>query len=358
MQTYRFDEFTDGFVDILAAEQTDQRSDWFQGPADAVRATLNHTMYYRSSEILILSGDQLYRMDFGDLIRSHRECGADITICVYPVARAEAKRMGLVAVDGSRVVQRFVEKPQEERIIDSLPIPSGLFRQGIDIPPDGALGSMGIYVFKPEVLKKSLSENSADDFGTGIFEWAISRLRVVAYPFSGYWRDIGTVEAFFEANISLGKLEAPFDLYGPRWPIYTRSRPLPPSRVIGSEIRDSLLCEGSRIIRARVVDSVVGVRSIIREGTTLNQVVLLGEDFYEGEQLLSESREGGDEPPMGIGRNCLIERAIIDKNVRIGDGVVIKEKPRAGARQTEQYWFRDGITVIPKGAVIPPGTEI
>jgi glucose-1-phosphate adenylyltransferase len=359
MQAYRFDEFSDGFVDILAAEQTAQGSDWFQGPADAVRATLNHTIYYKSEQVLILSGDQLYRMNFADLIRSHEDAAADITICVCPVKRTDAKRMGLVAVDGSGCVQRFVEKPQEDRIIDTFSVPAAFFGSDASIEPDSFLASMGTYVFKPEVLSRALNENSADDFGTGVFEWAIEHCRVMAYPFSGYWRDIGTVEAFFEANIALARPHAPFDLYALRWPFYTRCRPLPPSRIIGSEIRDSLLSEGSQITKARVFDSIVGVRSVIGKDTSLNQVVLLGEDFYEGEQLLmGEDRAGKKEPPIGIGRNCTIERAIIDKNVRIGDGVVIREKSWNGVFQTEQYWFRNGITVIPKGAVIPSGTEI
>jgi len=358
MQTYRFDEFSDGFIDILAAEQTAQRSDWFQGPADAVRATMDHTLYYHSDEILILSGDQLYRMDFAELIRSHRESRADVTICICPVERAEARRMGLVGVDDSRVVQRFAEKPGEDAIIDTFSVLPGIFPGAAHISPESFLGSMGIYVFKPEVLQRALTENDADDFGTGIFEWAISHCRVAAYPFSGYWRDIGTVEAFFEANIGLAKPVLAFNLYAPRWPVYTRHRPLPPSRVIGSEIRDSLLCEGSYIVRARVTDSVVGVRSVIREGTTLDQVVLLGEDFYEGEQLIAGEGAAAAGVHMGIGKNCVIERAIIDKNVHIGDGVMIRAKQRGETYQEERYWVCDGITVIPKGVVIPAGTRI
>ena len=206
----------------------------------------HYTIYYKSEQILILSGDQLYRMNFANLIRSHKDSGADITICVCPVKRAEARRMGLVGVDGSGCVQRFAEKPQEDPIIDSFPVPAALFGSDASIEPDSFLGSMGTYVFEPEVLSRALSENGANDFGTGIFEWAVEHCRVMAYPFSGYWRDIGTVEAFFEANIALARPRAPFELYAPRRPIYTRCRPLPPSRLIGSEIRDSLLSEGSR----------------------------------------------------------------------------------------------------------------
>ncbi len=297
-------------------------------------------------------------MDFAELIRSHRESQADVTICVCPVERAEARRMGLVGVDGSRIVQRFAEKPGDDRVIDTFSVPPGFFPEEAQVLPESFLGSMGIYVFRPEVLQKALTGNGANDFGTGIFEWSIKHCKVAAYPFAGYWRDIGTVQAFFEANIGLAKPVLAFNLYAPRWPIYTRCRPLPPSRVIGSEIRDSLLCEGSYIIKSKVTDSVVGVRSIVREGTTLDQVVLLGEDFYEGEQLVTGEGAAAAGVHMGIGRNCVIERVIIDKNVHIGDGVTIRAKPGGESYQRENYWVRDGITVIPKSVVIPAGTHI
>ncbi len=373
MQTYRFDDFSDGFVDILAAEQTIHRSDWFQGPADAVRATLNHTTYYKSEDIVILSGDQLYRMDFGRVIRAHRQSGADITICVHPVSREEAPRMGLVEVDGGnetqgvgrededrcRDVRRFVEKPQKDETIASFRTPVGFFEQRATARSDTFVASMGIYVFKPEVLTRILTGTSAADFGHGIFQAALVSHKIVAYPFSEYWQDIGTVDAFFEANIALAQPDGPFQLYAPRWPFYTRTRSLPPSRIIGSEIRDSLVAEGAFITDSRVVDSVVGVRSVIRSGTFLRQVVLLGEDFYEGEQYLMDAgRDHYREPPIGIGRECTIERAIIDKNVRIGDGVVIRDKSGIKEFQGEHHWVRDGVTVIPKGTVIPSHTTV
>ena len=218
---------------------------------------------------------------------------------------------------------------------------------------------MGIYVFRPDVLRELLTGSDAVDFGYGIFQSALTCRKVVAYPFSQYWQDIGTVAAFFEANIALAQPDAPFELYAPHWPIYTRARSLPPSCVIGSEIRDSLIAEGSIITDARVIDSVIGVRSVIGNGSVLKQAVLLGEDFYEGEQHLHDS--GGSrekEPPIGIGKGCLIERAIVDKNVRIGDNVTIRGKEHVKEFESEQYWIRDGITVIPKGAVIPSGTVI
>ena len=359
MRTYRFDEFTGGFVDILAAEQTALQSDWFQGPADAVRATLNHTMYYKSEEMIILSGDQLYRMDYSDLIRTHRRSQADITICVCPVDRKEARRMGLVVMDSRRRVQQFVEKPEEDETIDAFRIKPGVFKAAVQAGEEAFLGSMGLYVFRPEVLARVLEGNSAVDFGMGIFQSAIDRYRVTAYPFSGYWRDIGTIEAFFEANSALARPEPPFTLHAPRWPLYTHARSLPPSRMVGSRIRDSLIAEGAFVSYAHIADSVIGVRSVIGRGSLLRKVVLFGADFYEGERQL-EARGADNEgaPPMGIGRGCSIECAIIDKNVRIGDNVKIREKKKGEEFHGEWYWVRDGVTVIPKGTVIPPGTEI
>jgi glucose-1-phosphate adenylyltransferase len=373
MRTYRFDDFSDGFVDILAAEQTIQHSDWFQGPADAVRATLNHTMYYKSEDIVILSGDQLYRMDFGRIIQAHRQSDADITICVHPVGKEEARRMGLVEVEqepearisgprdrnGCRKVRRFVEKPKEDEVIASFLTPPDLFERTFEPSFDTFVASMGIYAFKPQTLFRILADTDAADFGYGIFQAALASHKVVAYPFSDYWQDIGTVGAFFDANISLAQPDGPFQLYAPGWPFYTRTRFLPPSRITGSEVRDSLVSEGAFIAGSQVVDSVVGVRSVIRPGTSLRQVVLLGEDFYEGEQYLMDSdRDSDREPSIGIGKDCTIERAIIDKNVRIGDGVVIRDKSGIRELQGEHHWVRDGVTIIPKGTVIPSRTII
>ncbi len=361
MQTYHFETFSDGFVDILAAEQTPQGEDWFQGTADAVRATLNHTMYYASAHMLILSGDHLYRMDYRKLIDYHQARAADVTLCAYPVIRGEAPRMGLLKVDDSGRIEEFVEKSDDPEVIDRFRAPEQLLAaRGI---PDDAepryLGSMGIYLFEPDVLVESLSKTVQTDFGKEIIPAAIEKYRVMAYPFEGYWRDIGTISSFFDANISLAQPDSPFRLYSPGWPIYTRTRSLPPSRVIRSEIRDSILVEGSDITSARITNSIVGMRSIVREGSRLDGVVMLGSDFYDGEVLLSGSLEVKKNlPPLGIGRNCRIKRAILDKNVRIGDDVVIRAKSGVKDRQEENYWIRDGITIVPRGAVIPPGTHL
>ena len=361
MQTYRFDQFSNGFVEIVAAEQTLLREDWFQGPADAVRATLDHTMYYRADQMLILSGDQLYRMNYADLVRFHRERGADITICVHPVDRTEAASMGLAEVDEEGTLLRFEEKPQDPGVIDSFRVPAHLVpRLG---PGAGGkiLASMGIYVFEPKVLAEVLAEGPATDFGAGIFQRALGRRRVTVYPFPDYWRDIGTITAFFDAHISLGSRGAPFRLYAPNWPIFTRTRALPPSHITTSDVVDTLVAEGAFIAGARVVKSVIGVRNVVRRGSELTHVVMLGTDFYDGEEFLTGTGEGvggGSMPALGIGRNCTIARAIIDKNARIGDGVVIPARPDVKAFKGEGYWIQDGITVIPKGAVIPPGTVL
>jgi glucose-1-phosphate adenylyltransferase len=360
MQTYQFDVFTDGFVDILAAEQTPHGSDWFQGTADAVRATLIHTTYYKSEQMLILSGDHLYRMDYAELVRHHRESKADVTIGVYPITREEAPRMGLLKVDDTGVVEEFVEKPQKPEIIERFRAPDRLVGQrGERTGEVQCLASMGIYVFEPDVLNEMLASPEPTDFGKEIIPSGIGKYRVVAYPFFDHWRDIGTIGSFFEANIDLARSDPSFRLYAPGWPIYTRTRSLPPSRVIRSEIRDSLLVEGSDIIGARISNSIIGMRSIVREDTRLDQVVMLGADFYEGFQIL-HTRIGTEKnlPALGIGQNCTIERAIIDKNVRIGDGVVIRSKEGAEEIEEENHWVRDGITVIPKGAIIPAGMVI
>lgn len=360
MQTYQFDTFTDGFVDILAAEQTPQRADWYQGTADAVRATLNHTTYYEFEQMLVLSGDHLYRMDYRELIRFHRANRADITLCVHPVMQDEAPRMGLLRVNDEYGVDEFVEKPNDETVIRRFVAPASLLEPMGLSPSDGyCLGSMGVYVFEPGVLTEALAESAQTDFGREVIPSSIGRFRVAAYPFAGYWKDIGTIGAFFESNLALAHRDPSFKLYEPGWPIYTRTRSLPPSRVIGSEIRDSLLVEGSDIVGATIQDCIVGMRSVVREDTVLKEAVMLGADYYDGEPLLgSTGHVPKDMSPLGVGRSCTIERAIIDKNARIGDGVIIRRKDGAEEFRGETYWVRDGITVIPKGTVIAPGTEI
>ncbi|MBN2009337.1 glucose-1-phosphate adenylyltransferase [candidate division KSB1 bacterium] len=360
MQTYQFDLFSGGYVDILAAEQTPHSSDWFQGTADAVRATLNHTMYFGSDELLILSGDHLYRMDYREMIRHHKAKNADITIGVYPVPKSEASALGLMQVDSSGFVTEFVEKPKDPNVINRLLAPSNLFEcHHMNVEGECCLANMGIYAFRPSILKDLLMSTSKTDFGKDIIPSALKTYKVVAYPFSDYWKDIGTIGAFFDANISLAQENPPFNLYRPDWPIYTRTRSLPPSRVIRSKIRDSLLVEGSDINGAYIKNSIVGTRSQVRSGTDLTQVVMLGADFYDKDTMnVNMDFPQKDLPPLGIGKNCMIERAIIDKNAHIGDDVEITSKEGQPDSEGGNYWIRDGITIIPKGAVLPPGTKI
>ncbi|MFH0944520.1 MAG: glucose-1-phosphate adenylyltransferase [Planctomycetota bacterium] len=360
MQTYQFDTFSDGFVDILAAEQTLARSDWFQGTADAVRATLPHTSYYPAEQMLILGGDHLYRMDYRKLIQFHREKGADITVCVQPIPKSDAARMGLTKVDAEGRITDFAEKPRQPEVIDRFLAPDNMLSSlSIDKTSDLCLASMGIYVFETEVLKRVLACASKTDFGGQVIPSAIHTERVMAYPFTGYWRDIGTITAFFEANIELAQRSPAFPIYDPGWPIYTRSRSLPPSRIIESQIQDCILVEGSDITGASISDSIIGMRSNVRAGSVLKEVVMTGADFYDGERLVSlPDQPEADLPRLGIGRDCRIERAIIDKNARIGDRVVIRSRVNSPDSQEKYCWVRDGISIIPKGCVIPNDTVL
>ncbi len=361
MQTYQFDTFTDGYVDLLAAEQTLQNEDWFQGTADAVRATLKHTTYYQYNNMLILSGDHLYRMNYADLMKFHREKDADITISVYPVPFNDAPEFGLLKVDDCNIIQEFIEKPQEDEIIKQFVAPDLLFKDsGIVYDSERVLASMGIYIFKENVLNEVLKDESKTDFGKHIIPAAIKKYKVMAYPFTKYWQDIGTIRSYFDANMTLLEPDSPFHLYEANWPIYTRERSLPPSKVMRSEIHDSLLVEGSDILGARIEKSIIGTRGKVGEGTELIEVLMSGADFYEGEEFLTRQMKLKKEnlPSIGIGKKCCIKRAIIDKNARIGDNVVIDVNSDIENFQGENYWIKDGITVIPKGAVIPSNTQI
>lgn len=360
MQTYQFDVFSDGFIDILAAEQTPVDEKWFQGTADAVRATLRHTMYYDSDYILILSGDHLYRMNYAELVNYHEEKNADITVCVYPVPRNEAPELGLLKANSDGYISRFKEKPKDPKTINQFKAPQHLFRAlNLKVDSDRYLASMGVYVFKPNILIKVLADFSKTDFGKHIIPSSIGEYKVAAYPFTDYWKDIGTIRTFFEANISLALPDPPFKLYYPGWPFYTRTRSLPPSRVMKSEIRDSIMGDGSDIIGAKIHNSVIGVRSNVRENTVLKEVVMMGADFFEGEDILTNwEAPKNHRPHLGIGRDCQIERAIIDKNARIGDNVIIRQKTDSDDYEGENFWVKDGITIIPKGAVITNGTVI
>jgi glucose-1-phosphate adenylyltransferase len=348
-QTYKFDLFSGGFVDILAAEETASGMDWYQGTADAVRKQMPRFANARVDDVLILSGDHLYRMDYGEFVEFHRERRADVTIAAQPVALADASRFGILKSDEEGRIVSFFEKPQADDL------------DGLECVPDSdrpCLASMGIYIFRPDVLKDMLEESEAEDFGRQIIPAAIESRRVYAYQFDGYWEDIGTIRSFYEANLAMTLPDPPFDFYDPQYPIYTRPRFLPPSRADGCHLENAALAEGCFVERADIRESVIGLRSTIRADAHLVRTVMMGADFYETSERLGENRRL-EIPDLGIGRGTRIEGAIIDKNARIGQNVTIRShENETEFVETENYTIKDGIVVIPKNAIIPDGTVI
>lgn len=346
-QTYRMDNFSKGFVSILAASQTNDSKGWYQGTADAVRKNLKN--FKQAGEtVLLLSGDHLYRMDFQKFINFHYEHNADLTLSVVPVPRSQVSELGILKMDSDYRVLDFVEKPKDDETVKDFELPMNL--RGKD-PTSGEerthVGSMGIYLFNKEVLLDILDKYEYDDFGKQIIPAAISNCNVYAYPFEGYWEDIGTIKAFFDAHIALTSKEPPFNFYDQENPIFTHARFLPAAKFAGSTIDSSIICEGSMISNAVISDSVVGVRSVIRNGTHLSRVILMGADYYDAE---AKDGEG-----LGIGSNCRIENAIIDKDVRIGDNVHLTNAENIRNGERDGIIIRDGIMVVPKGMSIPSG---
>jgi glucose-1-phosphate adenylyltransferase len=343
-QTYNFDNFHTGFVEILAAEQTPVYTQgWYQGTADAIRKQIFQIKASRAKYILVLAGDHLYRMDYAPMAEFHWENKADITVAVQPVARQEAPALGILKRgDGSRITD-FVEKPKDRAVLESF--------VSRDDPERPFLCSMGIYFFSTEILVDLLQNNPAfDDFGGDIIPYAIKTCSVHGYDFDGYWRDIGTIRSFYETNLELTNSQPPFNFYDTENPIYTHSRFLPGSIVEASHLEAVMLAEGCQVKQAEISHSVIGVRSMIAAGASIKDSVLMGADYY--------ASEVPGTPPIGIGPNCIIEGAIIDKNARIGANVVIRPFPR-GTDITEENWVvQDGIVVIPKDTVITSGTHI
>ncbi|MCL2326500.1 MAG: sugar phosphate nucleotidyltransferase [Proteobacteria bacterium] len=358
MMTYKFDNFSRGFVEILAAEQTERSQDWFMGTADAVRATLHHIMYYHNKETLILSGDHLYRMDYSKMILHHRQTASALTLAVYLVNRDDASRMGLLRINDEGIVEDFVEKPKDPAVIEKFRAPDAMCRAvGLNPNDDWYLASMGIYVFNNDTLAEAL-QCSDNDFGSQIIPSLLGKIKISAFLHHGHWADIGTISAFYDANIQATRVNPPFPLYCPANPIFTHMRSLPPARIIRSAIRDSLVVEGTDLHGTIISDSVIGVRSIIRPGATLKEVVMMGADYFEEENPAPPNTQAPNYVPLGIGRNVTMEHCIIDKNARIGDGVIIRRQAEGLDLDAENYFIRDGITVIPKGATILPGTVI
>jgi glucose-1-phosphate adenylyltransferase len=345
-QTYNFDKFHTGFVEILAAEQTFENTGWYQGTADALRKQLFQIRSARVKYVLILSGDHLYRMDFTPMAEFHWNHNADITVAVQPVSMDEAPRLGILKQNKAGRISDFVEKPKDPAVIKQL-----VSRDDKKRP---LICSMGIYLFNTDVLIDLIQNNpSFDDFGGDIIPHAIKNCAVHGYDFDGYWRDIGTIRSFYETNLDLTTANPPFDFYDTEHPIYTHSRFLPGSIVEDSTLKDVLLAEGCRIQQAEITHSVVGVRSIIAAGTVIKDSILMGSDYYSSDINADTSK-----PPIGIGPRCHIEGAIVDKNARIGADVVIRPFPLETDINNENWVVQDGIVVIPKNSILPSGTHI
>jgi glucose-1-phosphate adenylyltransferase len=353
-QTYRMDLFSGGFVDILAAEQTPDNPNWFQGTADAVRQAARHFISYPADYFLVLAGDHLYRMDFAELIDSHIDRNADITIAAQPVAPESASEMGIFVFDRTDQISAFEEKPNAERLGQiGRSIPAGsAFPGHSDEKP--FIASMGIYVFSRDVLLDVLSRADATDFGREIIPAAISTHRVNAFLYHGYWADVGTVDSFYEANMLLTRDHPPFRFYDPKKPIFTRPRFLAASRFIDSSVSYSMVAEGCYINRCRVETSIVGIRTRIDERVTVSRSVLLGADYYEAD----EDESGDRSVPLGVGMDSVLDRVIVDKNARIGRGVRLVNERGVQEADGENYFIRGGIILIPKGAVVPDGTIV
>jgi glucose-1-phosphate adenylyltransferase len=345
-QTYNFDQFHTGFVEILAAEQTLESADWYQGTADALRKQIFQIRSSRAKYILILAGDHLYRMDYAPMAEFHWGHNADVTVAVQPILRTEASGLGILKRGKDDRITDFAEKTKDPAVL------SKFTSRADNLRP--FLGSMGIYLFKTQVLIDLCRENpQLDDFGGDMIPHAISTCAVYGYDFDGYWRDIGTIRSFYEANLDLTCQNPPFSFFDAERPVYTHSRSLPGSVVEDSRLRDVLLADGCQIQQAEITHSVIGIRSIIAAGTRIKDSVLMGGDYY-----LVDSDVDRTKPPIGIGPRCSIEGAIIDKNARIGSDVEIRPFP-LGTEITNDNWVvQDGIVVIPKNGILPSGTKI
>jgi glucose-1-phosphate adenylyltransferase len=358
--TYKFDPFSRGFVEVLAAQQTNEAADWYQGTADAVRQQIRYVLEDPCTHILILSGDQLYRMDFQQLLRTHLEAKAEVTIAVLPVPRDQVPGLGVVKVDESGRVAGFVEKPQTEEAADPFRTPEEWMEQrGIRARGREFLASMGIYLFTRKALLDLLNARPlATDFGKEVFPRSIRTHHVQAYLFDGYWEDLGTVRAYHEANLALAGDEPPFDFHSADGIIYTRMRFLPASRVGGARLQQALISDGCVILEGADLNRcVVGIRARIGRNVTIRDTIILGADRYETEADRARNRERGL-PDLVVGDEAVIERAILDKECRIGRGVHIVNQRGVQNDEGDNYVIRDGIVVIPRGTVVPDGTVI
>lgn len=348
--TYKFDIFSSAFVTVVAAEQTEERGDWFQGTADAVRQSMRHIGAERWKYLLIVSGDQLYRMNFRQMLKTHIESKADATVAMKAVGPEQASAFGIMKVDGTGRIVEFFEKPAPDKLA-----PTGSMLPGRKDP--AYLASMGIYIFNRRALDEALSNEKNIDFGRHVIPAAVPRLRVQAHVHDGYWEDVGTIGSYYEAMVALTAQHPDFNFYDPRCPIYTHPRFLPSTKLMGCRLTETLVSEGCYIEEAEIERSVIGLRTRIARGARIKASLILGADYYE---TVDEMTHGKDEgvPPIGIGEDSVIERAIIDKNARIGRGVRITTERRDRDRDAGSYHVRDGIVIVPKNGVVPDGTVI
>ena len=346
-QTFKFDSFSNGFIEVLAAQQTLSSDEWFQGTADAVRRQLPHLRARNTDHILILSGDHLYQMDYTKFIDFHKESGAEVTVAVKPVKKEQASEFGILKTDANDRIIDFREKPGQDEL------------EGIESDSSDSnmpyLASMGIYVFNRGTLVRLLTGDNGVDFGKHIIPNAINKTNVKAYRFNGYWEDIGTIKAFFNANLSLTDRFPSFDLYQRDMPIYTRPRYLPASKIIECSISNSILSEGCIIEKSTINRSLIGIRSKIHPGVKLENVIMMGADFYQSLMEIDENHNAGS-PVVGIGHNSVIKNAIIDKNARIGDNVQLINKNNLTEHISHNIEVRDGIIIVNKNAIVPAGT--
>lgn len=352
--TYNFDVFSSGFVDILAAEQTPENTGWFQGTADAVRQSLHHMENHEHEHVLILSGDQLYQMDYQKMLQRHKENDADLTVATIPVTAKDATGFGIMKTNSQGTIENFIEKPSEDVLERwKSDVPEQYKNEGKDY-----LASMGIYIFNSAVLKKLFADNpDATDFGKELIPKCVEGgQKVCSYEFGGYWTDIGTIESFFEANLALADTIPDFNLYDNQNFIYTRARLLPASKLMGTTLEHALMAEGCIIEASRIVRSVVGIRSRIGKGTTIENSIIMGNDIFQDRSVIENATP--EKPAMGIGQRCYISNCIIDRNVAIGNDVRIVGGKHLEDGDHKYHYVRDGIIIVKKKTVIPDGTII
>jgi glucose-1-phosphate adenylyltransferase len=350
--TYQFSFFSDSFVDILAAEQTPDNKSWFQGTADAVRQCMQHFLNYQFDYALILSGDQLYQMDFNEMVEAHIKAKADITLATLPVVAREASEFGILKSNSKNIIQEFIEKPAPELL------PDWVSETSEEMKREGKvyLASMGIYIFNRELLVELMKDQGTKDFGKEIIPQSIKTHKVLSFPYEGYWTDIGNIDSFYEANLGLTDDIPKFNLFNNSKPVYTRARLLPPSKISGTTLEKTVISDGCIIHASRIEHSVIGIRSRIGKGTTIANSYIMGNDYYQNLDEIDQHYNDGK--VMGIGERCYLNYCIVDKNVHIGNDVRVNGGKHLPDSNNELFSVKEGIVVIKKGAVLPNGYVI